>query len=210
MMFEEVEINSERWLSLEDLLNEEWKDIKGYEGHYQVSNYGRIKSFAINKGMYVKILKYVPDKDGYNRIGIYNKGKMKNFSVHRLVAKAFIYNPNNYPVVNHINGIKTDNRVNNLEWCTIKHNTKESYRLGLQRPPHLGRFGKNHPASKQVYQIDKKTNQVIKKWDSFANIKRELKFKSVTSIIECCRNNRYKTAYGYIWRYVDDKGIPTS
>lgn len=206
MEYEDVEVNSERWLSLENLLNEEWRDIEGYEGRYQVSNYGRIKSFIVDKGNRIKILRFVSDKDGYNKISLYNKGKSYPIFVHRLEAQTFLLNPNNYPVVNHINGIKSDNRINNLEWCTIQYNTKESYRMGLQKPPHLGKFSGEHPSSKSIYQIDKKTDEIIKKWGSAAEAKRELNFKSSTSITECCRKGRNKTAYGYKWRYADERG----
>lgn len=125
MKFEEVEINSERWLSLEDLLNEEWKDIEGYEGHYQVSNYGRIKSYKYRQ---IKILRPTITHNGYAMVvlSLYNVKKYK--TIHRLVAENFIENPNNYPCVNHKDCNKLKNLVSNLEWCTIQYNTLHAYK----------------------------------------------------------------------------------
>ncbi len=96
---------------------EEWKDIKGYEGQYQISNLGRVKSLArqVNSGCYSgyiskeKMLNLVPDKDGYLKTSLSLNGIRKSYRINRLVAQAFISNPNNYPQVNHISGIKTDN-----------------------------------------------------------------------------------------------------
>lgn len=112
-------------------MEEEWRDIIGYEGLYQVSNLGRIKSLykkVICKNGFrsckEKILKNNSYGD-YNRIQIGKKSK--HFLVHRLVAKAFIPNPENKPCVNHINGIKTDNRKENLEWSTYSENTIHAY-----------------------------------------------------------------------------------
>lgn len=112
---------------------EVWKDIKGYEGKYQVSNLGRVKSlYLINRQAKIpreKILKLGHNLQGYPHIHLCKDNKTsKSIFVHKLVAEAFIPNPNNYPVVNHKNEIKTDNRVENLEWCTQKNNVQLYYK----------------------------------------------------------------------------------
>jgi hypothetical protein len=117
---------------------EVWKDIEGYEGIYQVSNLGRVKSlprklwngscFFVSKE---KILKAGIDNVGYPTVSLHGKDKRaKSLRVHRLVAKAFIPNPNNYHVVNHIDGGRTNNHVDNLEWCTHKHNIRYAVKMG--------------------------------------------------------------------------------
>lgn len=122
-------------LGLEDLPNEVWKDIPDYEGLYQVSNLGRVKSLErmmINPSPYGKtplrkhkaqIRKIRVDRHGYCCVSIYIEGKAKNIKVHRLVASAFIPNPENKREIDHINGIKTDNRVSNLRWVTSSENS---------------------------------------------------------------------------------------
>jgi hypothetical protein len=107
------------------------KEIEGYEGLYFVDTLGNVVAFPkktrINSGSEYLTLKQQV-KRGYAVVNLYNgKRKMKSLSVHRLVAKAFLPNPNNYRDVNHINGIKLDNRVENLEWCSIKQNTKHAF-----------------------------------------------------------------------------------
>jgi len=97
-------------------MKEIWKKINGYEEKYMVSNLGNIKSLRTNKNYYLS------NSKNYKRVSLYKNGKIKSYSVHRLVAEHFIPNPNNYPCVNHLDCNGNNNRVDNLEWCTYKKN----------------------------------------------------------------------------------------
>ena len=170
--------------------------MNGYEGLYQVSSLGRVK--RINKDRYrkVNISRY-----GYVLVNLYKNGISKNISVHRLVAEAFIPNPENKPQVNHKNGVKTDNRIQNLEWCTAKENVTHSYKT-LKRQqwtsPNKGRFGKDNSNSKITLQYDMNGN-LIRKWNSKIDASKALNIDA-GSISKCCTGER-KQAGGYKWRY---------
>ena len=168
-------------------MQEIWKDIEGYEGAYQISNFGRIK----NK---IKILSPQINNCGYLRIILKNK----HYSIHRLVALAFLPNPENKPQVNHIDGNKTNNYVTNLEWVTASENQKHNYKNLHFKPPMLGKKGKNHVASKNIYQFDI-YNNFIKKWDSIIEASNSLNINSC-NIVNCAKGNR-KTAGKFIWKY---------
>ena len=103
---------------------EEWKDIAGYEGLYQISNLGRVKSLRNNKMRKEKILKVKKNTTGYLYLSLYKNNVGKNYLLHRLVAEAFLENPNNYPCINHKDENKEKNNVNNLEWCTYLYNSR--------------------------------------------------------------------------------------
>lgn len=171
-------------------MKEIWKKINGYD-EYEISNLGRIRSFKKNKKLF---LKPQITKKGYFRIGIYKKTKLKKFQIHRLVAEAFISNPESKPQVNHINGIKTDNRVENLEWCTNSENQLHAYKIGLEKP--------KCPHPKQVNQYDLERN-FIQQWNTIKDASRNLNIKD-SNISRVC-NNKSKTAGGYIWRYVEEE-----
>lgn len=118
-----------------------WKDIKGYE-KYQISNFGRVRRKAKIVKVGIKnvkkafkeeqLLKPLKFTKGYLGIKLYNNSGAKNYKIHRLVAEAFIPNPDNLEQVNHIDGDKTNNKVNNLEWCSCQENMEHSYRIGLR------------------------------------------------------------------------------
>lgn len=112
-----------------------WKELHEYPGT-EVSSLGHVKGLKGFRKLFVK-------KHGYVGVVLTKKQKKKNFLVHRLVAEAFIPNPSNLPQVNHINGIKTDNRVENLEWCTASHNEKHAHSLGLK-----SQVGENNACSR--------------------------------------------------------------
>ena len=123
------------------------------------------------------------------------KGKIaKNKTIHRLVAEAFLSNINNFEQVNHIDGNKHNNNVDNLEWCTQKYNIQEAWRMGLAK---RGK-GKDHPESKLVNQYNLK-GEFIRSWNSIMDIQRELGYFN-SSISACC-SGKQKTSYGFVWKY---------
>ena len=107
-------------------------DIKGYEGYYQISNFGKVKSVSRFQSTTERILKQEFDKKGYKRVRLSINNKSKKFQVHRLVAIAFIDNPYNKPEINHKDGITFNNCFLNLEWCTHSENMKHAFKIGLQ------------------------------------------------------------------------------
>lgn len=109
-----------------------WKDIAGYEGFYKISNLGKIKSLP-RKGVKEKILNPSKNNRGYLRVGLSAKGKVRYDSIHRLVAETFIENPKKMPEVNHIDGNKLNNNIENLEWVTKSENEKHAYKIGLRK-----------------------------------------------------------------------------
>lgn len=171
--------------------NEIFVDIEGYEGKYQVSNLGRVKSLNYHREKKEKILKLRKDKDGYFYVFLYKNGKGKTYKVHKLVAITFIENPNKLPIINHKNEIKDDNKVDNLEWCTIKYNN--NYNNGQKR-----RAEKRY---KKVYQYTKDL-KLIKIWESIKEC--ECNDFNSSHITNCCRGKR-KTHKGFIWSYQEIK-----
>jgi hypothetical protein len=130
--------NKEEAFSINIIEGEIWRSVVGYEGHYIVSNIGNVVSLGrfvlsekiFGRQLYPKYLKF-QKKQGYDRVTLSVLGKKRTFGIHQLVAMAFISNPDNKATVNHINGIKTDNRVENLEWATNSENMAHAWATGL-------------------------------------------------------------------------------
>lgn len=169
-----------------------WKDIPNYEGLYMASNLGRVKSLPKHYHKEI-ILKNKLTKDGYYESTLIKNGKPKFIRTHRLVAMAFIPNIENKPQINHIDGNKLNNNVNNLEWCTLQENKDHAIRTGLQ-----DFRGKNNPKAKSVLQYDKKGN-FIKRYDTIREAMKET--GTLESKISMVCNNHSKTAGGYIWKF---------
>ena len=163
---------------------EEWRDIKGYEGAYQVSSYGRIRSFKNNK---VKVLKAQYHYKGYLFVTLLKNGTSKKYKVHRLVAQAFIPNPNNYPQVNHKDEVKDNNVVENLEWCTASYNNTYNNKAK--------KIGETH--NKKVICLN--TGEIF---DSVKDARNKYNIKGRGNISECCKGKR-KTAGGMKWAYYE-------
>jgi hypothetical protein len=183
-----------------------WKDILGYEGFYQVSNLGRVRSVdRIVKGKFGSIqhkkgvmLAPAINTAGYYSVALTKNAKGKAFRVHRLVAEAFIPNPSNYPIINHKDENKLNNNVNNLEWCTYSYNT--IYNNSIARRLSVKNKNRSYGCEKKVYQynID---GHLIKTWKSLMEVSRELHVPW-GNIANCCRGGKYRhTAYGYKWSY---------
>lgn len=153
------------------------KDIKNYEGLYAITSCGKVWSYRSQK-----FLKGTPDKDGYLRLTLTKNGKKNNYFIHRLVAEAYIPNPENKPQVNHLDEIKTHNYIGNLEWATSKENVNYGTR--------------NKRSSKAVYCVE-----LDKVFDSQTQAAKELKIDR-KGISKCCLG-AYKTCGGYHWRYYE-------
>ena len=173
-------------------MEEIWKDIKGYEGKYMVSNTGKVKSLErtvwYNGGYYKKSEKTLKGYDngkGYLRVELCKDGKRKWYRINRLVAQAFLPNPYNLPEVNHIDQDKYNNCVDNLEWCTTQYNIEYS-------------------KAKAVIGINKVSGLILE-FPSLMEAERQTGISN-KHICECCKGKR-KSAKGFYWHYVDDKEV---
>lgn len=172
---------------------EEWRDIKGYEGLYKISNTGKVFSCISNR-----LMKPVFSGSGYKQVGLSKDMKVTGKMVHRLVAEAFIPNPENKRTVNHIDGNKLNNDVSNLEWNTYSENLKHAYKHGLN----YWCKGKGKPFRK-VCMIDEYTGEILKTYDSIGEAYKDHNLFSQTAIIDVCVGKN-STSGGYVWRYAED------
>jgi len=174
-------------------MQEIWKDIKGYEGLYQVSNYGRVKSLPKNTKNQFKnglLLTPILNNKGYYMIGLYKNRKCKHYLISRLVAQTFIANPNNFPMVNHKDENPKNNYVENLEWCDRLYNM--NYGTQKQRAHDKTKIKINQ------YTLDGK---YIKTWNSITEANN---FYKTSHISECCNSkSKRKSTKGYLWGYVN-------
>jgi hypothetical protein len=184
-----------------------WKDIKGFEGRYQVSNLGRVRSLDMVlegknwKSSYPfeyqrsgKVLKPLKKRNGYYHICLRNNGKPKFFVIHRLVALAFIPNPNKLPCVNHKDEDKANNVVSNLEWCTQKYNSNYG-----TRNERLREYSINN-VMRPVVQYDME-GKVIDTFESLSDAANKTGIPSVDISGVC--NGRRKTTHGYVFKFLN-------
>ena len=172
-------------------MKEEWKEVKGFENYYIISNLGNIKRIEGSSHLKPKILNQTPDKDGYKRVNLKVKQKSNTKIVHRLLMETFIDNPLNKPQVNHINGIKSDNRLINLEWCTLSENRIHSYSNNLQNG--INRQGVKNNFNKlkenEVLEIRNLYNKKLGFTYKFLSIKYNV---SETCILHIIKKNNWK------------------
>lgn len=173
---------------------ETWKPVLEYEGLYEVSNYGNVRSLNYKKQHYIKLLsKY--DCQGYDAVKLTKNGESKRWLVHLLVMNSF-YGKSENLEVNHKNGNKKDNNIENLEYCTRSYNVKHAYDNGLK----FAISGKNHPKARKIFQI--KDEKIIAEYETIAEAL--LLGFDHSKIVFCCQGKR-KSHKGYQWRYADDK-----
>ena len=185
-----IKLNANEVFDLKNLRGERWKQISCYEGLYEISSYGRVKSLWTKKDneeeYSEQILRLLKNNEGYFIIDLFKKNNSrvgKRFLVHRLVAQAFIPNPENKKQVRHKNKIRTNNNVSNLEWSS-----------GAMK----GRFGKDNHRSKKILQYDL-SGYLIKEWDSIKQIHEELGFSVINIRLVC--NGKQKKSNNFVWRY---------
>ena len=185
-----------------------WVGVNGYESLYKVSSSGDImvlpKKVGFGKGYIQKgrLSKLRTDKNGYKILTFSKKDVRKTIKIHRVVAIAFIPNPENKPQVNHKNGIKSDNRVENLEWVTGSENVIHGFKVLKRKNPKWGRgrFGKLHAKSRPIIQYNM-NGDFIKEWESMNIACLVLGINGGTGGISSCCRGVSKKAYGFKWKY---------
>lgn len=169
-----------------------WKDIEGYEGLYQVSTHGMVRSMNYRLTGRTVVLNPVETTYGYLKVRLYKNRKGKTFLVHRLVAKAFIPNWFDDPCVNHIDEDKTNNNVDNLEWCSVEYN--DNYGTRNKRVSEKLTNGK---LSKPVLQLTK-TGELVREYTSAREAGRNGYYQP--NVSACC-SGKLKSYKGFIWKY---------
>ena len=184
-------------------MEEVFKPIEEFDGRYLVSNLGRVKSLNyIYKGN-VGILKPINHHGGYQVVHLSKDGKIYNRMVHTLVAKAFIPQEEEKPIVNHIDGNKKNNVLSNLEWVSYKENSQHAVRIGL-RDPHANNVptGKDNSHSKPILQFTK-DGQFVKRWECMSDAAREIGCNPCMIVNNAA--GRTKSAHGFVWKYPTDR-----
>ena len=179
-------------------MEEVWKDIPGYEGLYQVSNRGNVRSLNWNGTKTTKNINQKPHKNGYRQVLLSKDGVRKMFTVHRLVALVFIPNPNELPQINHIDEDKTNNDVSNLEWCSAQYNVRYSIQRRSPRTEKSTRKSKYHNKAIAQLSFD---DEIIRVWQGTSELRSSGQL-SVPDILRCCRGER-KTTSGFKWQFAD-------
>lgn len=183
-------------------MKEIWKDIDGYEGLYQVSNLGRVKrlKFTNGKVSFAKetILKQSLNTRGYSIVSLSKNDIKSTKTVHRLVALSFLENQKNYKEVNHIDGNKQNNCVENLEWCDRNYNIQHAFKNKLNLGSMKNRLGSQNPSSITVYQYSLDGKFI----SSFGSVREAERITGIrcSDITMCCRG-KTKKSHGYIWKY---------
>ena len=182
-----------------------WKDIDFFEWLYQISDQGEVKSLNYRCTWKQALLRPTINNWGYLYVWLHRKWIINKITIHRLVATNFIPNPENKPEVNHKNWIKTDNRIENLEWVTKKENSRHAFETGLCANNHFrnnhynkGRFWKEHNRSKTIIQFTKDWI-FIREWWSMREVERELWIYA--SCISSCCLWQAKTAWKFVWKF---------
>ena len=173
-----------------------WQDIAGYEGLYKVSNLGRVKSLNYRRTGKERILIPIKKNNGYLYVTLSKNSIQKPHYVHRLVSQSFIENPYNFPQVNHIDEDKTNNKVSNLEWCSVEYNNK--YGTRNERALETRKLRKSKFAPKEVLQFTKDGKFVNEYYST--NEAWRCTLISQGNISACCKGTRIH-AGGYIWKY---------
>ena len=182
-----------------------WKEIDGFNGNYEVNEFGEIRSKFPKKP--IKSLKPISKSHGYMKVNLQADGKIVQASVHRLVAQAFVQNPEGKTQVNHIDGNKHNNRADNLEWVTPSENILHSFKALGKQSCNKDRKGKLHYSSKKVcqYALD---GRFVKQWDCVSDAAREIGCNACQILNNIMGRN--KTCHGYMWRYGKTEQIDTS
>lgn len=181
-----------------------WRDVVGYEGQYLISSLGRIKgidriarrgNFSVRVPGLIK--KVSINNRGYYSITLCKDARYRHFVIHKLVAQAFIPNPENKEYINHKDGNKLNNNINNLEWCTVSENNQHAYDIGLKVGAALGKFGADNPSSKPVLLIAR-DNKIIE----FAGIHEAARATGLNASSICAAlRGRAESCGGYKWEY---------